>query len=240
MATDKTRLLIDAGLSVKETERRLSLVSEKLEGIDGILVTHEHSDHVASLARLARKTGAPVFATGSTAAAVDWGNPPPPQVERFQAGMRLAFGDIEVDSFTLPHDAADPVGFCFRSQGIKFGLATDLGYVTESVRYHLAGATALVLEANHDLDMLKVGPYPWSVKQRVMSRVGHLSNETACRFLAESLSGETATLVMAHLSEHNNHPAIVRMFVADALERRGLAPAVTIAEQKQPTAVFAF
>jgi phosphoribosyl 1,2-cyclic phosphodiesterase len=219
--------------------RRLAGISEQPERIDGILVTHEHSDHICGLARVARRLDVPVYATRATACAVDWGEYAP-KLEIFQAGARLFVGDIEIDSFTVPHDAADPVGFCFRSQGIKIGLVTDLGYMPESIRYQLRGTTALVLESNHDLEMLKVGPYPWSVKQRVMSRVGHLSNEMACEFLSADLDSVTATLILAHLSEHNNHPEIVRMFAADALARRGVKPQLVVAQQGRPTEMFNF
>ncbi|MCC6860327.1 MAG: MBL fold metallo-hydrolase [Bryobacterales bacterium] len=239
VATEKTRLLVDAGLSFKEMERRLAGIGERPEKIDAVLITHEHSDHVGGLVPVARRLKIPVFATGATAAAVGWGEYRP-HLEIFQAGSRFAVGDIEIDSFTLPHDAADPVGFCLRSQGIKVALVTDLGYITESIRYQLRGAHALVLEANHDLDMLKVGPYPWSVKQRVMSRMGHLSNAMACDFLAEDLDTETCTLIMAHLSESNNHPEIVRMSVAEVLTRRGLEPKMVVAQQRHATEAFTF
>lgn len=239
VATGSTRLLVDAGLSFKETARRLAEIAESPERVQGILVTHEHSDHICGLARVARRLDVPVYATRATACAVDWGEYAP-KLEIFQAGTRLVIGDIEIDSFSIPHDAADPVGFCFRSQGVKIGLVTDLGYMPDSIRYQLRGTTALVLESNHDVEMLKVGPYPWSVKQRVMSRMGHLSNEMACEFLSAGLDSTTATLILAHLSEQNNHPAIVRMFADDALARRGLAPRLVIAQQRHPTEVFTF
>ena len=134
--------------------------------------------------RILREQGRyiPVFLTHLTAPLIDWVELCP-ALERFQAGARMIIGDVEVSSFTIPHDAADPVGFCFRTEGIKIAIATDLGYITESVKFHLRATDVLLLESNHDLDMLKVGPYPWSVKQRVMSRVGHLSNDVAADFL---------------------------------------------------------
>src|SRR5258708_39430339 len=163
-----------------------------------------------------------------------------PRLETFIAGSTLAVGDIEIDSFTIPHDAIDPVGFCVRAQGIKFGIATDLGYVTDSIRFHLRRMDLLLLEANHDLDMLKVGPYPWSVKQRVMSRVGHLSNLGMSDYLTQDLDSCTANLVLGHLSEHNNHPAIVQMIAAEALERRGLRTRLSIAKQNTASEDFQF
>jgi phosphoribosyl 1,2-cyclic phosphodiesterase len=239
LATAKTRILVDAGLSMRELTRRLAIAGEEPEKIDAVLVTHEHSDHVAGLVRLTRRYSIPVFVSRLTALSIDWGESAPP-LERFQAGARFHVGDIEVDSFTIPHDASDPVGFCFRAEGIKIAIATDLGYVTESVRYHLRGTDLLLLEANHDLDMLKVGPYPWSVKQRVMSRMGHLSNAGMSDFLEQDYSPSAPNLILGHLSEQNNHPEIVRLVATQALERRSLPVRLSIALQKQPSEVFEF
>ncbi len=239
VATERARLLVDAGLSRKEICRRLVLVGEDPEQIDAILVSHEHSDHVCGLPVLAKNLDTPVFATALTAPGLEW-NGYEPKLERFQAGTRVVVGDIEVDSFTIPHDAVDPVGFCLKAQGVKVGIVTDLGYIPESIKYHLRGTTLLVLEANHDLDMLKVGPYPWSVKQRVMGRKGHLSNEVACDFIRNDLDTTTATLVLGHLSEHNNHPEIVRLSAEQALAGRRLFTKLVIAGHREPTETFEF
>jgi phosphoribosyl 1,2-cyclic phosphodiesterase len=237
VATARTRLLIDAGLSRREILARLAAAGEDPEHIDAILVTHEHSDHVAGLPVLARTLGAPVFLTRIAAPAICW-NGSEPAIETFQAGSRLVIGDIEIDTFTIPHDASDPVGYSFRTQGLKIGLVTDLGYIPDSIKFHLQGTDLLVLESNHDLEMLKVGPYPWPVKQRVMSRVGHLSNETVCEFIQQDLDPATRTLVLGHLSEHNNHPSIVRLGAAQALTKRGIETRLVIAERHAPTEVF--
>ena len=149
-------------------------------------------------------------------------------------------GDIEISSFTIPHDAIDPVGYSFCAQGIKVGVVTDLGYIPDSIKFHLRGSQVLLLESNHDLEMLKVGPYPWAVKQRVMSRNGHLSNDVVSDYVCHEFDSSTATLVLGHLSEHNNHPAIVQMVAQQALNRRGLSTRLVIANQKQPTEVFRF
>lgn len=244
VATDRTRVLVDAGLSVKDTFARLAAIGEDGERIDAVVITHEHTDHVGGLPRLVRKFRAkkrtvPVYVTERTHCQIDWGGTEPP-VEHFQAGARFTVGDIEIDSFTIPHDAVDPVGFCFRAFGVKFGIVTDLGYVTDSLRHHLRGCHVLLLEANHDLDMLKVGPYPWSVKQRVMSRVGHLSNMGACDFIARDFDRGAVTLILGHLSEHNNHPAIVRLMAEGALAARGVPTNLEIAQQSIPTGVFTF
>ena len=239
IATENTRLLVDAGLSVRELLRRLHAIGEDAARLDAIVVTHEHSDHVGGLARTAKKLKLPVYCTRLTAPALQWDGFEP-ALETFQAGARFQIGDIEVHSFTIPHDAVDPVGLCFRAEGIRIGIVTDLGYVTDSIRIHLRGTHALLLESNHDIEMLKIGPYPWAVKQRVMGRMGHLSNDGMSEFLLRDLDGETANLILGHLSEHNNHPAIVQMMGAQALERRGIPARLEIASQRTPTSVIQF
>jgi phosphoribosyl 1,2-cyclic phosphodiesterase len=234
IATERTRLLVDAGLSRKETFERLVAAEIDPESIDAILITHEHSDHVSGLPVIAKKLDVPVFLSRLTAPAIVWSEYSP-KLELFQAGSSFTIGDIDVTSFTVPHDAQDPVGFSFRAHGIKVSIATDLGYLPDSIRFHLCGSDVLLLEANHDLEMLKVGPYPWSVKQRVMGRMGHLSNEVACRFIREHLDTSTSTIILGHLSEHNNHPAIVQQCADQALHGRSLFTRVIIADPKQAT-----
>ena len=242
LATENTRILIDAGLSMKELGRRLATIGETLESADAILITHEHSDHVSALPVMARckKLRPTIWMTRLAAPCIEWGEKKPERLEAFQAGSSFQIGDIEVQSFSIPHDAIDPVGFAFQAQGVRIGIATDLGYIPESIKFHLRRADVLLLEANHDLDMLKVGPYPWSVKQRVMSRVGHLSNMVMSEYLMQDLDSCTSRIILGHLSEHNNHPEIVRMVATDALERRGCAATLTIAQQQQPGEVFTY
>jgi phosphoribosyl 1,2-cyclic phosphodiesterase len=237
IASPRTRVLIDVGLSRREVCQRLSGIGEDPHKLDAILVTHEHTDHVSGLPLLARKFKIPVYMTHLAAPAVSWEDYQP-KLETFQAGTRLVIGDLEIDSFTIPHDAIDPVGFCVHSQGIKVGVVTDLGYVPDSIKFHLKGTHLLVLESNHDLEMLKVGPYPWAVKQRVMGRKGHLSNESASEFIRRDMDSTTETLVLAHLSEHNNHPELVRLMGRQALEHRGLATRLVVAEHRRQTEVF--
>ena len=239
IATEKTRILIDAGLSFKELSKRLASIGERPDRIDAVLITHEHCDHIGGLARFSRKVPAPIYLTRLTAPAIDWEDRTP-RLEPFQAGARFAIGDIEIDSFTIPHDAIDPVGFAFCAQGVKIGVVTDLGYIPDSIKFHLRGSQVLLLESNHDLEMLKVGPYPWAVKQRVMSRNGHLSNDVVSDYVCHEFDSSTVTLILGHLSEHNNHPEIVRLVAQQALERRGLSTRLVIANQKQPTEVFRF
>jgi len=237
IASNRTRILLDVGLSRREVCSRLSAIGEQPEKLDAILVTHEHTDHVSGLAVLARKLRIPIFMTHLTAPTIPFEDYMP-ILETFQAGSRFSIGDLEIDSFTIPHDALDPVGYCIRSQGIKIGVVTDLGYIPDSIPFHLRGTHLLVLESNHDLEMLKVGPYPWSVKQRVMGRKGHLSNEVASDFIRRDLDPSTVALVLAHLSEHNNHPELVRLVGTQALKTRGLSTRLVVAEHRKMTEVF--
>ena len=158
------------------------------------------------------------------------------RVEFFSPGHRFQVGDIQVEPFTIPHDSADPVGFTFRSEGVKVAIVTDLGYVPASVADQVRGCDVLMVESNHDLDMLRFGPYPWQVKQRVMSRVGHLSNDALADFLVNDYDGNAAFLVLAHLSEQNNHPEIARRAAERALGRRAdlLGRTLLLASQTEP------
>jgi len=237
VATASTRLLIDAGLSAREIERRLNAAGERLDQVDAILITHEHTDHIAGLPTLSRKLRRPVFLTELTASTLRWDAEPPP-IERFQAGARWQIGDIEVASFSLPHDAVDPVGFRFETQGLKIAVVTDLGYIPDSIRFHVRGSDVLVLESNHDLEMLKVGPYPWFVKQRVMGRHGHLSNDAVARFIRRDLDPATDTLILGHLSEHNNHPDLARLVARQALESRGFRTRLLVIEHGRQSEVI--
>jgi phosphoribosyl 1,2-cyclic phosphodiesterase len=241
--TSTTKILVDAGISCRETFRRMKALAEDPRSLSAVLITHEHSDHVSGLLTLTKKLRIPVFMTGAThqcwTRAMRDENGVRPQIERlevFPAGRRFHVGDIEVMPFTIPHDAADPVGFTFRGEGVKVGFATDLGYVPASVRDHLRGCDVLVMESNHDLEMLRVGPYPWSVKQRVMSRVGHLSNDALAQFFTNDYDGEAAYVVLAHISEHNNHPEIARRAALKALGPRQtlLRNRVMLASQTEP------
>lgn len=226
-------------MSAKEIAARLASIGESLEAIDAVLVTHEHSDHTCGLIPVLRKSKAAVYLTHLTAPQIDWGRFEP-QVRCFQAGQRFSIGDFEVESFTVPHDAVDPVAFNLRACGLKLGLVTDLGYLPESVRFHLRGADLLVLESNHDLDMLKVGPYPWAVKQRVMGRNGHLSNAMVSEFILDGLDRSVRTLVLAHLSEQNNHPAIAEMSAAEALRRSAARASLVVSHPRVQTGVWQF
>ncbi|MGH9606837.1 MAG: MBL fold metallo-hydrolase [Terracidiphilus sp.] len=165
-----------------------------------------------------------------------------PAVEYFEAGQPFEIGDIQLSPFTIPHDAADPVGFVFRAEGVRLGFATDLGYIPPNVKAQLTGVDLLLLESNHDLEMLRDGPYPWSVKQRVLSRVGHLSNEATAEFLENQYDGQAAYVILAHLSENNNLPELARVAAERALNGRAslLANRLLLATQNEPLSSIYF
>jgi phosphoribosyl 1,2-cyclic phosphodiesterase len=223
--------LIDAGLSRKETQARLHSIGECLESIDAILITHEHSDHISGLPVLTRfLKKKPVYCTHLTGTVLDWEEIQAPK-ESFQAGTGFVIGDLEIASFTVPHDAIDPVGFTVRSQGVRCSIVTDLGYLPDSVRMHLRGTDLLLLEANHSLEMLKDGPYPWPVRQRIMGRKGHLSNDAAAEFISRHMDVSVSTLILGHISENTNYPSLVAQMADRSLRGRGLfRPQTYIAE----------
>jgi phosphoribosyl 1,2-cyclic phosphodiesterase len=165
-----------------------------------------------------------------------------PSVEYFRAGESFSIGDIAVSPFTIPHDAADPVGFVFTAEGTRLAVATDLGYMPPNVQAQLRRCDLIMLESNHDLEMLRDGPYPWSVKQRVLSRVGHLSNDATATFLEQTYDGTATYLILAHLSESNNLPELARIAAERALCSKPslLANRLYLASQQEPLAPVCF
>jgi len=245
LETERTRLLVDCGLGKRETLARLAAAEINLEHIDGILITHEHSDHCNGLPQMLGMWKAPLYVTEPTFDALKRVLPDRLEkrlrgVETVHAGQHFTIGDIDVHAFAIPHDAADPVGFTFRAAGVKMAIVTDLGYMPELVKVHLRDADCLVLESNHDLEMLKVGPYPWVVKQRVLSRTGHLSNHAVSEYLAdpEGFDGRARYLVLAHISQENNNPDVVKISAEQALGCRpaesAFAGELLLASQQVP------
>jgi phosphoribosyl 1,2-cyclic phosphodiesterase len=314
-----TTILVDAGLSCREILRRLAVAGEDPATLDAILITHEHIDHVAGLAVLARRLNIPVFFTEGThrawvrmtrprktmtykhwlemmaaqreseasamsgtadrlpahtvlsadvseavpddhaealeslAAEMDESCEPVatvgkakadpaflPAVEYFEAGKSFRIGALDINPFTIPHDAADPCGFVFHAstETVRMAIATDLGYIPPNVKMALRNVDVLLLESNHDLEMLKDGPYPWSVKQRVLSRVGHLSNHACAEFLTRDYDGGAHTIVLGHLSGQNNLPELARIAAEQAIGNRMslLGNRIVLAAQDKPTA----
>jgi len=216
-----TGILVDAGLSARQVLRRLAAVGQDPRGIEAIVLTHEHRDHAGGVRVLARRLGVPVLGNARTlAAAADLIGD---EVETipFETGRPFTAGPFAALAFPVPHDAAEPVGFLLSARGVTVGYATDLGYVTRLVAERLAACRALVFEANHDPGLLMDGPYPWPTKQRVASRVGHLSNGDAAEALARFAPAGLSGILLAHLSETNNRPELAANVVRAALARAG-------------------
>ena len=245
LETERTRILVDAGLGKRETLARLAAVGREIDRLDAVLITHEHSDHCNGLPQVLGLWKSPLFVTGPTMGALQRILPETfgkrlRGVETISGGQHFCVGDIDIDAFMIPHDAADPIAFTFRTNGTKVAICTDLGYMPELVKVHLRGSDCLVLESNHDVEMLKVGPYPWVVKQRILSRHGHLSNHAVSEFLAdpEGFDGRARYLVLAHLSEENNNVFTARISAEEALGRRpaeaAFAGELLVASQQVP------
>jgi phosphoribosyl 1,2-cyclic phosphodiesterase len=216
VASARTKILVDAGISCRETFKRMKSLGEDPQSLSAILITHEHSDHVYGLAMLAKKLRIPVFMTEKThrawARALRNENGERPKLEKleaFRSGIRFQVGDIAVTPFTIPHDAEDPVGLLFAPKASRWAWP-PIWACCRNARDQLRGSDVLVMESNHDVEMLRGGPYPWSVKQRVGATVGHLSNEKLADFFAGDYDNNAAFVVLAHLSEQNNHPEIAR------------------------------
>ncbi len=211
----KTRLLLDCGFSVAETVKRLRRLAVDADTLTAIVVTHEHSDHAKGVGALARKFNLPVYVTHGTYQKVNWGEVP--QVHEIDSHYSFAIDDILCEPFPVPHDAREPVQFVFASGVHRLGILTDTGSATLHITSMLDGCDALVLECNHDVDMLAEGPYPPSLKQRVAGRLGHLSNDQAAEILLEMDTDNLQYLVAAHLSDKNNTEQLAREAITAAL-----------------------
>jgi phosphoribosyl 1,2-cyclic phosphodiesterase len=231
LETGETRVLIDAGLSLRETLLRMEAVGIDASGVHAVLVTHEHIDHIRSAGSFARKFNVPVFASHLVRAKSDKYFKKT-VVNEFVAGSTLDFRDVRIDPVPITHDSCDPVGFVVESREGKAASVTDLGIVTRLVTDKLRGCRFLNLESNHDVDMLMNGPYPWELKQRIKSRHGHISNEESLELLHELAHEGLEALVMAHLSEVNNHPDHVQRTTRAFLNDQNIcAPRIVIGDQ---------
>lgn len=234
--SDGRRLLIDAGFSCRELERRMRAVGVEPSSIDALLLTHEHEDHVRGVARFALRHKLPVWATAGTLAGTEIPPDVVPRVTTIESGRPVEIAGFAVEPFLIPHDAREPVGFVVEDgRGRRVGLASDIGCRSRLAWAKLVELDLLILETNHDLDLLRNGPYPWALKQRVAGRHGHLSNTEASDGLPELLSERLRFLVLYHLSRVNNTAALAAATVGEALDRAGSAAAVVVADQFQPT-----
>lgn len=210
-----TCLLVDCGFSMKEAEARLARLGTAAEAIDAILVTHEHGDHINGVGALARKYAIPVWATGGTLAAERLGERL--QMNRICSHTAFAIGEIEVQPFPVPHDAREPSQFVFGNGDKRLGLLTDVGSRTPHLEAQLSACDALILECNHDKNLLDTGEYPPSLKQRVGGDLGHLSNVQAADILGRLDNSKLTQLVAAHLSEKHNTPELAQTALAEVL-----------------------
>ena len=231
-----TRLLVDAGFSGRDLARRLAAVEVDPDSITAILVTHDHGDHTRGMGVYARRHGTPLWITPATREACAKLLRGGETVHPYRAGHPFAIGRVRVEPFVTVHDAVDPVGVALVDEGTgtRVGVATDLGRPNAGIRHALSGAHFLVLEANHDEVLLAGAPYPWSVKARIASSHGHLSNEAAARFGVELLHPRLAGVVLAHLSKESNRPALARDVVGRALEDAGYTGYLEVAGQSKP------
>ena len=229
------RLLIDAGFSCREIERRLEIAGIDGSGFDGILLTHEHGDHVRGAGVFSRRYGVPIYATKGTYAGVNLGKRVHEQVV-IRSGELHRAGPFRITPFKIPHDAMEPVGYVVEdSFGRRVGVVSDIGTCSRLAWGRLRDLDVLILEANHDLKMLRDGPYPWHLKQRVASRHGHLSNVDAVEGIRELLSERLQWIVLYHLSEINNLPALAIEAVSSMLADEGSAARLCVSTQAEPT-----
>ncbi len=236
--TGQSKILVDAGLSAREITKRLADIGIEGSDLNAIFISHEHTDHIRGAGILARKHRIPVFIsypTHSNSKGLFAKN----EVIEFESGCSFTFRDILIDPFPITHDSSDPVGFVIESKLNRVGIATDLGIVTRLVREKLKECGVLVLEFNHDEEMLLNGPYPWHLKQRIKSRHGHLSNNDTAELLSEIVHDRLEGIFLAHLSEVNNDPAIASDTISKTLGRQNVcSPELFMGCQYQVSGVF--
>ncbi len=236
--SDGTAILVDAGFGPRETRKRLETLGRQIEWLKAIVVTHEHYDHIRGAERIARAYGIPIYLTQGTleASGIDRRET---SVIVFQNNSTFTIGELNIHARRTIHDATDPACFVIEARdGTRVGIASDLGYVDDPVLKHLSGCDGLFFESNHDLDMLRMGTYPWGLKRRIMSRFGHLSNDESMLAVQRMIGAELKTLCMIHLSQKNNTEAIVRDMATRLLERTGVQLELSIARQFAPTGVL--
>src|ERR687893_559735 len=249
----ETRVLVDAGLSARETVRRLALVGEDATKLDGVIITHEHGDHAGGLRVLLKSLSCPVYISGQTREAYiserhGVSNEEPRKradvlrdsVELIESSRDFKIGAIDFHPFTIPHDAADNFGFTATHDGVCLATLMDFGHITTLITERLRGCAAVVIESNHSRDMLKAcSVYPWELKQRILSRTGHLSNEDVAAWLCGEFDGAAEHVVLAHLSQRANNPHLAKLSAEVALRERGglfqTTTKITLSHYKEPT-----
>ena len=232
--SDGTAILVDAGIGPRDTKKRLEAIGLDIEQLSAVVVTHEHYDHIRGAEKIARKYQIPIYLTRGTleSSTIDRAET---KTVVFENDSAFTIGELQVHARRTIHDAADPACFVVEARdGTRVGLASDLGYVDSGVMRHLSGCDGLFFESNHDLDMLRMGTYPWSLKRRIMSRFGHLSNDDSMLAVQRMIGADLKTLCLIHLSQKNNHESIVRDMAARLLARTGAQLELGIALQEAP------
>ncbi len=255
ITTEKTRVLVDAGLSAKQLLERIAAVGEDSAKLDGVLITHEHSDHAGGLRVLLKSVNCPVFISEATedsyygtrkgihngeSEATKRRDALKNRTETIESSKDFRIGDIDFEPFCVPHDAADNFGFIAKKEGVRIATLMDFGHITTLIKEKLRGCNAIVVESNHSRDMLKTCPiYSWDLKQRILSRTGHLSNEDLSEWLTNDFDGTAQNIVLAHLSQRANEPHLARLMAESALQMRPTFfqtdTKITISYHKQPT-----
>lgn len=242
IGSERTKILVDAGVSCRRIEQALKAVGTDAADIKAILITHEHSDHIAGAEVFSRKHSIPVFMTEPTWLACSSKLSISPRLSRVVSKSEFYIDDLLIEPFELPHDAADPVGYCVSSGSRKAAVATDLGYFPQKVEFKLQSCDLVLLESNHDLQMLVNGSYPYMLKQRIKSRRGHLSNDDAADAAVKLVCAGVTSILLGHLSRENNSEQLAYRTVTDALLESGIAPgrdvALGIAFRDRVTGVF--
>jgi phosphoribosyl 1,2-cyclic phosphodiesterase len=219
----ETRVLIDCGLSARETARRILAVGEDPTRLDAVVVTHEHTDHSRGFPILSKMFDLTVFISDGALEACKLGDKAKGlrRGETISSSQDFEIGSFRFSPFAIPHDAADPMAFTVEANGIRMGVAVDLGYINMLAAERFRGCDLLIIEANHEIEMLRACTfYPWALKQRIMSRHGHTSNDEMARFLRDDFDGKAEHIVLAHLSRNTNHPDLARLAAVQALEER--------------------
>lgn len=255
IATEKTRVLVDAGLSAKQILERFVAVGENPATLDAILITHEHSDHAGGLRVLLKSVNCPVFISEATenayystrkgiqngdSEAVKRRDVLKNRTEKIESSREFRIGDIDFEPFSVPHDAADNFGFVAKKDGVKIATLMDFGHITTLIKEKLRSCDAIVVESNHSRDMLKTCPiYSWDLKQRILSRTGHLSNEDLSDWLTNDFDGSARDIILAHLSQRANEPHLARLMAETALQMRPnffkTDTKITVSYHKTPT-----
>ena len=260
ISSEKTNVLVDAGLSAREILRRLGEVGVSSDDLDGVVITHEHSDHAGGLRVLLRSVDCPVFISKCTedafydtrAGGLNGDSESSKRqtalkdkVVEIESDREFRIGDIDFEPFCVPHDAADNFGFVAKQDGVKVATLMDFGHINDVIREKLRGCDAVIIESNHSRDMLRAcSVYTWELKQRIMSRTGHLSNEDLSDWLIEDFDGRARYIVLAHLSQRANEPNLARIMAETALQMRPplfrAETSVVVSNYKQPTEWFTF